>query len=136
MKKQEKQWITAGVCGFSLGFHTADVHSISAMMYRGTVGIAPGWAQGRQACGVPRIRSGHFVKHRGFPMKTLKIAVGLSLLVAGLSACAENSKGLYSSGEYYNSFGRGYYQPYQDGSTFHYHHSYYAKANTVAEVGE
>ena len=68
-------------------------------------------------------------------MKTLKIAVGLSLLVVGLSAC-ENSKGLYASGDYYNSFGRGYYQPYQDGSSFHYHHSYYAKANTVAEVGE
>jgi len=68
-------------------------------------------------------------------MKTLKIAVGLSLLVAGLAACT-NDKGLYSSGNYYNSFGRGYYQPYQDGNTFHYHHSYYAKANTVAEVGE
>ena len=69
-------------------------------------------------------------------MKTLKIAVDLSLLVVGLSACAENTKGLYASGDYYNSFGRGYYQPYQDGSSFHYHHSYYAKANTVAEVGE
>jgi hypothetical protein len=69
-------------------------------------------------------------------MKTLKIAVGLSLLVVGLSACAENNKGLYASGDYYNAYGRGYYQPYQDGSTFHYHHSYYAKANTVPEVGE
>ena len=69
-------------------------------------------------------------------MKTLTIAVGLVVLGAALSACAPNEKGLYSSGDYYNSFGRGYYQPYQDGSTFHYHHSYYAKANTVAEVGE
>jgi hypothetical protein len=68
-------------------------------------------------------------------MKTLKIALGLALL-AGLSACAANDGSLYASGDYYNSFGRGYYQPFQDGSTFHYHHSYYAKANTVAEVGE
>jgi hypothetical protein len=44
MKKQEKQWIIGGPCGFCLGFHTADVHSLPAMMYRGTVGIAPGWA--------------------------------------------------------------------------------------------
>ena len=56
--------------------------------------------------------------------------------IAGLSACAENQGALYSSGSYYNAFGRGYYQPYQDGSTFHYHHSYYDKANTVPEVGE
>ena len=69
-------------------------------------------------------------------MKTLKIAVGLSLLAASLAACAQNDRGLYSSGDYYNAYGRGYYQPYQDGSTFHYHHSYYAKANTVPEVGE
>jgi len=68
-------------------------------------------------------------------MKTLKIAVGLSLLVAGLAACT-NEKGLYSSGDYYNSVGRGYYQPYQDGSTYHYHHSYYANAKAVSEVGE
>ena len=128
---QGKQEIMAQPCGFSLGFHTGDVHSQDAMMYRGTVGIAPGWAPVAST----RVRSGHFVKHRGLSMKTLKIAVGLSLL-AGLAACAENSKGLYSSGDYYNSFGRGYYQPYQDGSSFHYHHSYYAKANTVAEVGE
>jgi hypothetical protein len=67
-------------------------------------------------------------------MKTLKIAVGLALL-AGLGAC-ENSKGLYASGDYYNSFGRGYYQPYQDGNTYHYHHSYYANAKAVSEVGE
>jgi hypothetical protein len=68
-------------------------------------------------------------------MKTLKIALGLALL--GLvSACADNPGKLYSSGDYYNAFGRGYYAPYQDGSTFHYHHSYYDKANTVAEVGE
>ena len=69
-------------------------------------------------------------------MKTLKIAVGLSLLVAGLAACTPNDKALYASGDYYNSFGRGYYQPYQDGSTYHYHHSYYANAKAVAEVGE
>lgn len=69
-------------------------------------------------------------------MKTLKIALGLLLLGAGLSACAENSGGLYASGDYYNSFGRGYYQPYQDGSSYHYHHSYYANANAVSEVGE
>ena len=68
-------------------------------------------------------------------MKTLKIAVGLALLAATLAACA-NDKGLYASGDYYNAFGRHYYAPYQDGETFHYHHSYYAKANTVAEVGE
>ncbi|HVZ02246.1 MAG TPA: hypothetical protein VHA35_22255 [Dongiaceae bacterium] len=68
-------------------------------------------------------------------MKTLKIALGLALL--GLvSACAENSNGLYASGDYYNSFGRGYYQPYQDGSSYHYHHSYYANAEAVQEVGE
>jgi hypothetical protein len=106
-------------------------------MYRGTVGIAPGWAHhGVKLWRPPGFDQGMFVKHRGLLMKTLKIAVGLSLLVVGLSACAENSKGLYSSGDYYNAFGRGYYQPYQDGSSFHYHHSYYAKANTVAEVGE
>lgn len=69
-------------------------------------------------------------------MKTLKIAVGLSLLVAGLAGCGTNEKGLYASGDYYNSFGRGYYQPYQDGSTYHYHHSYYANAKAVSEVGE
>jgi hypothetical protein len=69
-------------------------------------------------------------------MKTLKIAVGLSLLVVGLSACAENDKGLYASGDYSNSIGRGYYQPYQDGSSYHYHHSYYANAKAVSEVGE
>ena len=69
-------------------------------------------------------------------MKTLKIAIGLSLLAATLAACAPNEGSLYSSGDYYNAFGRGYYAPYQDGSTFHYHHSYYAKANTVPEVGE
>jgi hypothetical protein len=44
MKKQQKQWIMVRSCGFFLGFHTADVHSLPAMMYRGTVGIAPGWA--------------------------------------------------------------------------------------------
>ena len=68
-------------------------------------------------------------------MKSLKIAVGLTVLAAGLAAC-ENSKGLYSSGDYYNSFGRGYYQPYQEGSSYHYHHSYYANAKAVKEVGE
>jgi beta-N-acetylglucosaminidase len=65
-------------------------------------------------------------------MKTLKIALGLLLLGAGLSACAENSGALYSSGDYYNSFGRGYYEPYQDGSTYHYHHSYFANAKAVS----
>ena len=44
MKKQEKQWIIGAACGFFLRFNTADVHSLQAMMYRGTVGIAPGWA--------------------------------------------------------------------------------------------
>jgi hypothetical protein len=44
MKKQEKQWIIGSAWGFPLGFHTADVHSPQAMLYRGTVGIAPGWA--------------------------------------------------------------------------------------------
>ena len=68
-------------------------------------------------------------------MKTLKIALGLALL-SGLAACADNGSGLYASGDYYNSFGRDYYQPYQDGSTYHYHHSYYANANAVDEVGE
>jgi hypothetical protein len=126
MKMQEKQAITVRPCDFSLGFHTADVHSPGAMMYRGTVGVAPGWALVASS----RIRSGRFVKHRGLPMKTLKLVVGLSLL-AGLAACAENTKGLYSSGDYYNAFGRGYYQPYQDTSNFHYHNSYYPKANTV-----
>jgi len=68
-------------------------------------------------------------------MKTLKIALGLALL--GLvSACADNPGKLYASGDYYNSFGRGYYAPYQDGSTYHYHHSYYANAKAVSEVGE
>ncbi len=69
-------------------------------------------------------------------MKTLKIALGLALLGATLSACAASDKGLYASGDYYNSFGRGYYQPYQDGSSYHYHHSYYANAKAVSEVGE
>jgi hypothetical protein len=68
-------------------------------------------------------------------MKTLKIALGLALLGL-MSACADNPGKLYASGDYYNAFGRGYYQPFQDGSNFHYHHSYYDKANTVAEVGE
>ena len=68
-------------------------------------------------------------------MKTLKIALGLALL--GLvSACADNPGKLYASGDYYNSFGRGYYAPYQDGSSYHYHHSYYANAKAVSEVGE
>jgi hypothetical protein len=68
-------------------------------------------------------------------MKTLKIAFGLLLAGVALSACA-NDKGLYASGDYYNSFGRGYYAPYQDGSSYHYHHSYYANAKAVSEVGE
>jgi hypothetical protein len=69
-------------------------------------------------------------------MKTLKIAIGLALLGGIVSACADNSGKLYASGDYYNSFGRGYYQPFQDGSTYHYHHSYYANAKAVSEVGE
>ena len=69
-------------------------------------------------------------------MKTLKIALGLVLLGTALSACAANSGQLYASGDYYNSFGRGYYAPYQDGETYHYHHSYYANAKAVSEVGE
>jgi hypothetical protein len=44
MKIQEKQAIIGLACDFSLGFHTADVHSAQAMMYRGTVGRVPGWA--------------------------------------------------------------------------------------------
>ena len=63
-------------------------------------------------------------------MKTLKIAVGLALLCTGLAACT-NGNGLYASGDYYNSFGRGYYQPYQDGETYHYHNSYFANAKAV-----
>jgi len=65
-------------------------------------------------------------------MKTLKIAVGLLVLGAGLAACT-NDKGLYASGDYDNSFGRGYYEPYQDSSHYHYHHSYFANAKAVAE---
>jgi hypothetical protein len=68
-------------------------------------------------------------------MKALKIVVGLALLGA-LSACAANTNGLYSSGSYYNSFGRNHWQPYQDANNFHYHHSYYANANAINEVGE
>jgi hypothetical protein len=63
-------------------------------------------------------------------MKTLKIALGLTLLGL-LSACAANSNGLYAGGDYYNSFGTGYYGPYQDGSSYHYHHSYFANAEAV-----
>jgi hypothetical protein len=44
VKKQLKQRIIGRFCRFRLGFHTAEVHSLRAMMYRGTVGIAPGWA--------------------------------------------------------------------------------------------
>jgi hypothetical protein len=44
MNKKEKQWIIGRPCAFDLGFHTADVHSLPAMMYRGTVGIVSGWA--------------------------------------------------------------------------------------------
>ena len=68
-------------------------------------------------------------------MKILKITVSLLILCAGLAACT-NSQDLDSSGDYYNSVGRGYYQPYQDGSTYHYHHSYYANMDAVKEVGE
>jgi hypothetical protein len=64
-------------------------------------------------------------------MKTLKIAVGLALLCTALAGCAANTNGLYASGDYYNSFGRDYYEPYQDGESYHYHHSYFANAEAV-----
>jgi hypothetical protein len=62
-------------------------------------------------------------------MNALKMAVSMLVLAAGLAACT-NSNDLYSSGDYANSYGVGYYAPYQDNSSFHYHHSYYANANT------
>lgn len=65
-------------------------------------------------------------------MRTLKIAIGLSLLALGLAACT-NGTGLYSSGDYYNSVGRGYYANYQDGTTYHYHDSYLANAKAVQD---
>ena len=69
-------------------------------------------------------------------MNALKMAISMMILGAGLAACTANTNDLYSSGDYYNSFGTGYYQPYQDGSSYHYHHSYYANAEAVSEGGE
>ncbi|HVO04916.1 MAG TPA: hypothetical protein VMT54_22165 [Candidatus Cybelea sp.] len=65
-------------------------------------------------------------------MKSLMIAVGVLVLGLALSAC-ENGTGLYSSGTYYNSFGRDYSAEYQDGTTYHYHNSYLANAKAVQD---